>query len=304
MKQIYPMMMLALLLAGSGCMRDDLEDCPPLTVSLEVTDKNYFNVADVEAYGLTERKDENLPFRDYVHSLYYVLCNIETKQKVVEQLNYTVEGDGTTQQITFPADMPYGTYALTVWGNMKSDAPLSENLTAAELEHSDAANNDIYLACDTLVYEYGQSDYTVGLERTKGMLIIQAEGLPENIDYSVKDISNVYSVITSDFAYDAPSTVRTRTDWEQAGGIVTQTLLGPSDKENHSGLDVYFVDKGAYQNRAGGDTDKTLIIPDGVNITMRRNELTVLRYVYREPEMEVYILVNDRWESAHSMVVD
>ena len=35
----------------SGCVRDDLAECPPLQIMVEVIDKNYENIADAEALG-------------------------------------------------------------------------------------------------------------------------------------------------------------------------------------------------------------------------------------------------------------
>ena len=315
MKKVYITITAGLLLMGvllAGCLRDDLEPCPPLSVTLTVKDKNYFNVADAERYGLMQRMDENLPFRSYVHTLYYVLQDAETGETVAEQLNQPVTGDEETYSITLPADLPYGSYTLTVWGNMQSDAPLNTDATAAELEAVDAANNDIYLASATLDYHYGSENYHVGLERTKGRLLIQAQGLPEHIDYSVKDITNVYSVIDRNFQYSGKTDIRTHTDWEAPGEIVTHTLLGPSNGANSSQLNVYFIDKDAYAAqqagtqaslRAGGE-DEILIVPEDVNITLRRNELTVLRYVYSEEGMEIYILVNGEWEAIHQMEID
>ena len=42
----------------SGCVRDDLAECPPLQIMVEVIDKNYENIADAEALGMDVRKAE------------------------------------------------------------------------------------------------------------------------------------------------------------------------------------------------------------------------------------------------------
>ncbi len=300
------------LTGATGCLRDNLEPCPPLSVTLTVKDKNYFNVDDAEQYGLMARVDENLPFRDYVATLYYVLRDAETGNIIVEQKNHEVGNDELTQQITFDETLPYGTYTLTVWGNMKSDVPLGDDTTNAELEATDAANNDVYLGMLTIDYNYTQEQHTLALERTKGQLLIQAEGLPEHIDFSVKDITSVYSIINNRFEYSNPIDVRTRTDWETAGGIVTHTLLGPSEGTNASQLSVYFLNKeevtgqesASEQDTQSEQTDRT-IVPEDVNITLRRNELTVLRYVYDSQEgMKILILVNGQWEYIHDMEID
>lgn len=60
-------------LLWSSCIRDSIPPCPPLQVTLTVKDKNYFNIDDAVKLGLMERKAENLPFRDYVSTLYYIV---------------------------------------------------------------------------------------------------------------------------------------------------------------------------------------------------------------------------------------
>ncbi len=70
---------LAFLLGGSliasSCLRDDIPDCPPMNVKIVVKDKNYFNVDKVE---LEDRVAEDLPFKEYVPTLYWVLRDAQT----------------------------------------------------------------------------------------------------------------------------------------------------------------------------------------------------------------------------------
>ena len=70
------------LLVLSSCVRDDIQPCPPLQVHIVVKDKNYFNVDKVE---LEERKSEDLAFREYVPTLYYMLRDAATGEVVEEQ---------------------------------------------------------------------------------------------------------------------------------------------------------------------------------------------------------------------------
>lgn len=126
----------AVCLLWSSCIRDSIPPCPPLQVTLTVKDKNYFNIDDAVKLGLMERKAENLPFRDYVSTLYYIVHDAEGKV-VAEQKNTLVDNDDQTQLITLPESLPYGKYTLTVWGNMKSDEPLGEDATTAEMEAVD-----------------------------------------------------------------------------------------------------------------------------------------------------------------------
>lgn len=105
--------LLLLVPALASCIRDEVADCPPLTLNLVIKDKNYFNVDEVAAKGLITKKDENLPFREYVSTLYYTICN-EAGDTVAARKLSAVTGHAKTEVISLPADLPYGKYRVTV----------------------------------------------------------------------------------------------------------------------------------------------------------------------------------------------
>ncbi len=304
--------------ATTSCLREELQPCPPLNITLTVVDKNYDNINEIAQTGMATPLREDLPFRDYVGTLFYRLKDIRSGEIIYQQNNYPVENDHQTQSIIFPTELAYGDYELTVWGNMQSDEPLGNDATTAELHQNGAAGNDIYLACDTLHYEYGCENFTVGLLRTKGKLLIAARSLPENIDLSYKQISNVYSIVYNDFSYETPTDISVRTDWgDNVSRIRTSTLLCPSVEDQSSGVQIYFFDTDYIENRnsastptkavTGGDAKSSdYIIPDQIAITIARNQLTLLRYDYSEEEADftVYTYVNDHWEIVHKMEID
>ena len=281
----------------TGCIRTTLDECPPLQVTLTVKDKNYFNIDDAVKLGFIERKAENLPFRSYVSSIYYIVHDTDGNV-VFEQKNTVIDNDDLVQQIVMPASLPYGTYSFTVWGNMKSDAPLGDDATNADIEEVGAAFNDIYLANGTFEYKYGKEKHVLGLERTKGNLLIKAENIPDNIDFSTKDILDVFSLVDNTFNYSNLTDLHTNLDWEVHNEILTQTLVGPSPDFEGSALDVDFIDKGTSSH----------LIPERVYCTFGRNELTILKYVYvgdgSSNEFKIYVRVNDNWELTHGMDIE
>ena len=345
-KKLYGLMMalLGLCLLCGGCVRDDIPPCPPMQVVIEVTDKNYFNIDEVERQGLATRVDENLPFREYVSTLFYALYNAETGELVEKQSTFQVEGEEKEYSLTFPDALPYGRYALVVWGNLQSDEPLGEDPTTSELEEYDAWQNDIYVVSDTLDYIYGNESFRVGLERAKGKLIVQAVDLPNYVDFSTKLIDNVYSYVSHNFSYDKVTEVYTETHWKQPNDIVTETLLCPSTDLDESKLSVSFYDYSTVESQRSRAA--RLLTPEDVQITMGRNELTVVKYIYvREGDPDdpdepdnpddpdepddpddgdddepggdtpggdepddgkffIYVLVNDNWESQHKMEIE
>jgi len=296
-------------LLWSSCIRDSIPPCPPLQVTLTVKDKNYFNIDDAVKLGLMERKAENLPFRDYVSTLYYIVHDAKGKV-VAEQKNTLVDNDDQTQLITLPESLPYGKYTLTVWGNMKSDEPLGEDATTAEMEAVGAAANDIYLASATFDYRYGNEEHLLAMERTKGDLLIKAEGIPDNIDFSTKDIQDIYNFVDNGFQYSTLTDIHTELDWQEIRSeIKSETLMCPSPSYEGSTLSVMFIDKSAAGSQGRAAYYPTLE-PQDINITMGRNEITILKYVYvdeggsGEGDFEIYLRVNDNWELLHGMELD
>lgn len=325
-----------------SCIRDEVLPCPPLQVKIAVKDKNYFNIESAVHWGMDVRKDEDLPFRDYVSTLYYKVERLETKELVIEQKLFTVTSGDQELGVSFPEDLPFGTYVMTTWGNMRSEVPLGDDTSTSDLHLYHAQGNDIYLSCDTLVYDERQYQYRVELERVKGKLLIKAENLPDEIRFSTKDITNVYAYITSDFNYSLSTLVHTDTLWTQPNEILTGTLLCPSTEPEESNLSINFYEVFSEELRA--EKGRRWIAPEDIRITMSRNTLTILRYVYEsggeiippdpdpdpdpdpgpdpdpdpgpgpnpDPDpggdgnskFKMYVLVNDNWETMHSMEIE
>ena len=296
MKISLKSILLILLLAPAltSCIRDEIEDCPPLQVNIAVKDKNYFNVDKVD---MEERRSDDLAFREYVPTLFYMLRDAKTGEVMEEQGVFRVEGEGKTFQVEFCPCLPHGTYVLTVWGGMKDMTSLSEDRTALALHPEHAEGDDIYLVNDTLVYDAYRYDYTVEMERTKGKLIVEAEELEQGLEHSTMKADHIYERVDSGFSYSSDTYASMQYDWT-GQHVLTKTVLAPSLKRNGSTLSLQFYDSAQRLN--------PVLSPKDVRITMHRNELTVLRYVWNEEkaDFEVYMLVNDNWEMVHGMEIE
>ena len=296
MKISLKSILLILLLAPAltSCIRDEIEDCPPLQVNIAVKDKNYFNVDKVD---MEERRSDDLAFREYVPTLFYMLRDAKTGEVMEEQGVFRVEGEGKTVQVEFCPCLPHGTYVLTVWGGMKDMTSLSEDRTALALHPEHAEGDDIYLVNDTLVYDAYRYDYTVEMERTKGKLIVEAEELEQGLEHSTMKADHIYERVDSGFSYSSDTYASMQYDWT-GQHVLTKTVLAPSLKRNGSTLSLQFYDSAQRLN--------PVLSPKDVRITMHRNELTVLRYVWNEEkaDFEVYMLVNDNWEMVHGMEIE
>ena len=284
----------------SGCIRDELEKCPPLAIQLEVKDKNYVNIKAASRLGFEEIRREDLPFASYVSSLQYRLTDAETGQVIVEQPLKAVEGDGQTVTIPVPEELPFGRYLLTAWGNLsKETESLGGNFAELDLHPNLIEGADVYLASDTLVYNEMNYAYTLGMKRVKGKLIVAVENMPYAYRYSEKEISSITGHVNSRFDYTGSLLFHIPTVWEQPEKIVTKTLLAPSTGPIESLFNIRFY---------VGDNAKSdnWVAPEAVGLTISRNELTVLRYVYAPCCccFSIYVLINDNWELLHSLEID
>ena len=280
----------------ASCIRDQLDDCPPLRVEIGVKDKNYFNVDKVD---MEEQLSDSLAFRQYVPTLFYMLRDAATGDVVEEQGVFPVEGDGKTVPVDFCPCLPHGKYILTVWGGLDDLSQLSPDHLSLELHRDRQQGGDVYLVSDTLLYDAYNYDYRVELERTTGKLIVQAEDMPGSYNLVYIDVDGLDGKVNSNFKYSGETDVYDKVSIPLKPKVSTSTLLAPSVKENGSVLDVDFT----HSTPSSNDME---LSPDDVRITMRRNMITVLRYVWDADKngFTVYMLVNDNWEQVHGMEID
>lgn len=293
----------ASLLALPGCIRDDLPPCPPLQVKIRVLDKNYFNIDAVSRLtGLDHRIDENGPFRSYVQKLFYVLYDLHTEEVVTIRHLHDVTGDAREATAYLPEDLPFGDYVLVVWGNIPSEEPILEdgNFMTYDM-HTDAVEGfDPYVGCDTLHYTLEQHTDTVYIERVKGKLLIEATGLPQEVNRSKKHILGLYGrANVAEAAYEAPgASVFTDLQWEPQWSVSSDTYVSPTGYEQGSLVSVDFFD--------GPEAETPVFSPEDVEVDFRRNTITVLRYAYDEErgEFVIYVMIDDNWEVLHGMELD
>lgn len=211
-----------------GCIRDELEPCPPLRLSLEVADKNYVNSAAAARLGYEEERPEDLPFREYVSDLAYRVSDLETGRVVAERALSPVEGDAGSVEVPLPADLPYGSYVLTAWGNLGDTAAFDSDLTSLGLHPGGAEGSDAYFTRDTLVYALDSERFSCGMRRLKGKLILATERMPEAYAFSEWKVSDIMSRFSAEGGYREPTTLAFDRSWEREGpAMVAKSLLAP-----------------------------------------------------------------------------
>ncbi len=294
LKNILLVLLVAPTLAS--CIRDQLEDCPPLRVEIGVKDKNYFNVDQTVP---EERLADDLAFNKYVPTLFYMLRDAKTGEVVEEQGVFNVEGDGKTVAIDFCPCLPHGKYILTVWGGLDELSQLSDDRLSMLIHPDKAQGNDVYLLNATLVYDAYNYDYTLEMERIKGKLVVLAENLPDNFDMVDIDANNLYGKVNANFEYSDEASVCNKVAIASTSLIKTATYMAPSIVTGGTVLDVNFV-------KANNGSGNLQLTPDDVKISLERNKITMLKYVFNKEEDKfyIYIKVNDNWEVVHGMILD
>ena len=222
-----------------GCIRDELEPCPPLRLSLEVADKNYVNSAAAARLGYEEERPEDLPFREYVSDLAYRVSDLETGRVVAERMLSPVEGDAGSVEVPLPADLPYGAYVLTAWGNLGDTAAFDSDLALLGLHPGGAEGSDAYFTRDTLVYALDSERFSCGMRRLKGKLILATERMPEAYAFSEWKVSDIMSRFSAEGGYREPTTLAFGRSWERKEpAMVAKSLLAPSRKRGASQVDL------------------------------------------------------------------
>lgn len=295
---ILPLLLTAAGLLFSACIRDDVPPCPPLRVEFEVVDKNYANIDDVEAIGLDRRVDESQPFAAYVATLSYRITDEATGRVVAEQHLWRPAADEAVPAVELPADLPFGTYRITAWGGMADEQGIEAAGTfgAYALHHGGTEGYDVYQAEALMHYDATHARFAVGLRRVKGKLLVESVGLPEDVCRSERRVDGVAAGVTSALAYSGTTALSVQEAWQPAPRVVTDTWAAPSFDARPATLTVSYYDS--------PERTAPVLCPPATSIDLRRNEISVVRYVYTGGDFEVYVLVDDAWNRVNDLIVD
>ena len=129
-----------------------------------------------------------------------------------------------------------------------------------------------------------------------GLMVIM-ENLPDSVYVVDKRISGLYGQVDRHFNYSGSASVSTRNTWDTVR-IVEWDAVSPSVSDNGAEIDIRLRVAGAHVPKVSD--------PPSVEVALKRNELSVLRYDYdtEKDRYEIYLLSDGEWASIHRMGVD
>lgn len=306
MKKVY-ILVCAALCALTSCISEKVPDCPPLGISLAVKDKNYFNI---DAADPEHRLPENLPFRQYVSTIYWTLRDVNTGEVVEQQALDQVYGEDQILRLDFCDCIPHGRYVFTAYGNLPDMSRINEQTGTMALHVNHDEGPDLYLCNDTIDYDPWHNGQTLQMERAKDKLLVQVEGLhADRAELQLQAVGVATSVYPMRKDINRRFTYYGTTDIQKTDDLLDgemSCLLAPSQETE--GIE--------YENASTLVHAKLTVEKDGqtrvielkdVDIEMIRNTIEVIRYVFEEEDeekYEIFVLVNDTWEKVHGMDMD
>lgn len=286
-KQMFVLMWLPVLLVS--CIRDELPPCPPLSLHVGVADYNYSNAG---SFADEPIKPEQAPLSTYVKSVAWHIVDVQTGRVVAEQHVFPASDTACQSTINLPADLPFGKYAVTVWGGLENETELPAILPLDEA-------GDPYLVCDTVQYDAWHYDHTLLLKRVKSKLHIEVENLPPQYHAAALSITEtgLFAGVDDKFGYNGECVMRNSLRF--AGTEVdTHTILPPSVARNATRVSIGIYDENGRL--------VPQLAPTDVVTTLYRNTITGLRYVYdtEKKGYDIYVRINDEWEAAHTLDIE
>lgn len=280
-------MIFLLVLAGS-CIRDKESACisEEYHVRIFIEDKNYENV---EAVDPDEEMDEALPFGMFIETLHYTLQNLETGAMFREAELVSKTGMGDHYEIGF-ADVPYGRYRLTVWGNVMDNVPVGF------LHKENQEDSDMYLASTIVTVDSPAESSDLMLKRAKGMLQLQLTNLPAYITSIGSNVTNVFESVGPEFEYAGNTSVMKTSPVQEE----VEVTLAPSVADGTSKLQIQL-----FMNATVTRADPVVSLPE-IDLDIHRNEITLVNVNYNTHTdvWEIWTYINGKWVMIHSLDVN
>lgn len=292
MKHLY-LYTLLLFLSGSffSCVKEQHRDkcLPEYSIALDVMDKNYSNIGDI--VGLLP-KDEQLPFKEYVADISYRLINPATGEVVTTVTGQKVEGGNLLETIYFPG-LPSGRYIFSAFGNLSLAPEVRDGKLVAQLHPDNQEGGDTYVAYDTIDFSGSMTGKKVELQRTKGYLFLQMEGVPDSVARIDVFVDGVYREVDQNLNYGVETSVTKSFIGNVNPSSLLLATLSPTVTGKESTLRVAFY--------KAGETTPFMYLPD-IRMVVKRNEVSAFKISYQpQGGVEIWMSVEGAWVKLHDM---
>lgn len=284
----YILLFSFVLLFCTSCLKE--EKCPQTyTVTLGVKDKNYSNIHDIPELAVT---NEQLPFKSYISNLSYHLIDLETQTSIQVVPQYSITNNDTLQTLDFSEIKP-GRYILSVFGNITQPIIRNNALLTYNLHQREEENQDTYLIADTLTLLPESPNHNLEMKRTKGLLYIIMENLPDSITRIDEQIFAISQDIDQNFTYSHETTVKKSSTENLQSTTPLSVLLSPTLPGKQSTIRLSLFSRGA--------STPFMYIPDFTTI-IKRNEVTIFKINFKpEGGLEILMAAEGNWIKIHDI---
>lgn len=275
-----------------SCIKETEPECPPqYTVSVGVKDKNYTNTVSTNLII-----DENLPFKSYVSTLYYLLKDINSGNIVSGDQNIVISDNSKNYTLVFN-NIPNGSYKLTVWGNTTGSSVISKNdvLETIQLHPNNQEHTDIYMASDTLEITQNPRSSSLDLIRTKGLIQVTYKNLPVAVSQIDQRIDLVSQQVDNQLQYSGS------TDFTNSFTVITQpqfisqTFTAPGAGNTNAKLYLTLL-----------QAPLSPIIVPAIDLAVTRNNISPVEVDYDQlsGKLEIWTMIDGVWSKIHVMEID
>lgn len=282
-KMILYILTIVFLMPLGSCIKEEMEACPvQFTVKVFIEDKQYINISEVPQLS---KKDENLPFRDFVGTIYYSLRERSTGiTKIVSSFTPVME-DAKFYTIVLN-DIPEGQYELTVWGNV------TEDVLSGMLHRGGMEQTDLYMANASLTFSSTSQSADLMMKRAKGNLLLICNDFPATITQMEEKVSSVYQSLDPQFVYSGSTDVIKTAQIQQ----LNQLFLAPTVAGTNSKINLRFF------NPNDPSDVNSLKLPE-FDVTMSRNKISVISVDYRDENKswEIWTYIDGEWTLIHRL---
>ena len=266
-----------LIACFSSCIKDDTSDCPdPARITIEIKDKNYDNIGEIEKEIPVP---EDLPMLSYIDGMsvwWHLLGAPESHSAIVALSRLEM------QHVLDTDPMADGTNEILVIGNELIPAETYNRASMRrELHPGNSEYADIYMGSADIQVPV-TVDETIPMYRTKGKLLLEIENLPATVSRIVVNASGVYETVGKGLSYEG--TIDVSKSFPVSSENNYDMLLAPSLAADGTALTVELYDD---------NNIKTVL--SGMTITMTRNEITLAKLEYTSNEWSFSLFLNGDW---------